>query len=117
MIFTPINLAVGEDIITKKTNFNGRWFYNFKWKPPEENTIDFLVYFEKEDDNNNTIEFPHELFAEGYKYKLTDIKIIFLIFEKIFQRNHLNNINSKMPINFINFKELILKELKSHLND
>ena len=51
LIFTPINLAVGEDIITKKTNFNGRWFYNFKWKPPEENTIDFLIYFEKEDDN------------------------------------------------------------------
>ena len=87
------------------------------------NNIDFKYYnletlnFEKEDDNNNAIEFPHELFAEGYKYKLTDIKIIFLIFEKIFQRNHLNNINSKMPINFINFKELILKELKSHLND
>ena len=88
------------------------------------NNVDFKYYnletlnFEKEDYyNNNVIEFPHELFAEGYKYKLTDIKIIFLIFEKIFQRNHLNNINSKMPINFINFKELILKELKSHLND
>ena len=27
---------------------NGTWEYNYKWKPPEENTIDFKVKFVKE---------------------------------------------------------------------
>ena len=46
LIFTPMNAAVGADpgnkthtpIVSKIS-----WEYSFKWKPPEYNTVDFLV--------------------------------------------------------------------------
>ena len=28
-------------------NFGGEWSINYKWKPPEENTIDFRIRFVK----------------------------------------------------------------------
>ena len=44
LVFTPRNLVVGEEPNkTKKNMFDGRWYSCFKWKPPEENTIDFLI--------------------------------------------------------------------------
>ena len=53
LIFTPRNAAVGEEPNKEKKNrFNGRWYTCFKWKPPEENTIDFLGVFKKEDGSN-----------------------------------------------------------------
>jgi len=50
LIFTPIKLEVGEEP-GQSTRFNGRWNQSFKWKPPEENTIDFFVLFEKDIEN------------------------------------------------------------------
>ena len=49
LILLPIYTKVkgdksGKDVV----NIGGTWDYNFKWKPPEENTIDFKVSFEKE---------------------------------------------------------------------
>ena len=44
LIFTPNRLGVGSDVegeagpLSKVT-----WEYSFKWKPPQYNTIDFLV--------------------------------------------------------------------------
>ena len=50
LIFTPRSLAVGEEPDKEKRNkFNGRWYRCFKWKPPEENTIDFLAVYKKDD--------------------------------------------------------------------
>lgn len=49
LIFTPASLAVGATEIgkpaapAKKTT----WIQSFKWKPPEQNTIDFLVVLKK----------------------------------------------------------------------
>ena len=52
LVFTPRNLKVGEEPKKEKRNmFDGRWYSCFKWKPPEENTIDFLVKFKKDPEN------------------------------------------------------------------
>lgn len=43
-MFLPVRCSFeGEKIM----NFGGTWYQNFKWKPPEENTIDFRVTYEK----------------------------------------------------------------------
>ena len=49
LIYLPVNLPVksGWDGIPPK-NINGTWEFNFKWKPPEENTIDFMIKVKKE---------------------------------------------------------------------
>ena len=61
---------------------------------------------------NNSLEFPHNLFSDVKKINFKNINNIFLIFVSIYINNHLNNINYKMPNNFINFKNMILLRLK-----
>ena len=63
LIFTPINKSVGSNILgefmppVKKT-----WKYTLKWKPPEFNTIDFLVTTKK---LKNGQEFVGNIFENG----------------------------------------------------
>ena len=51
LIYTPINLSVGSyykgEVIDKNT-FGGTWPRTFKWKPPEENSIDMLTTYSSE---------------------------------------------------------------------
>ncbi len=56
LIFTPANTGVCNN----KTgfiapNYKITWNESFKWKPPEYNTIDFLVKFKKNDYGNNFV--------------------------------------------------------------
>ena len=49
LIYLPMNLPVKGNSNMKEVDFiNGTWEYNYKWKPPEENTIDFKVKIDKE---------------------------------------------------------------------
>jgi len=56
LIFTPIKNGVGVDYKNKKpSNHKVTWQLSFKWKPPEFNTIDFLVTTKKDDNSNDIV--------------------------------------------------------------
>ena len=48
LIFTPIHLGVGEENGKQSKPLKTSWKHSFKWKPPEYNTIDFLISTKKE---------------------------------------------------------------------
>jgi SAM-dependent methyltransferase len=57
LIFTPINLNVGAKREGDNSTLTGTWNKVFKWKPVEDNTIDFLI------------NFISDIELEGEKYK------------------------------------------------
>ena len=57
---------------------------------------------------NNTYIFPHEFLSNKVRTHYNYMEIIFIIFENIF----INNLNNKLPHNYINFKNLIIRFLK-----
>lgn len=52
LIYTPMYLGVGCEFEGDVVNNIGTWNKVFKWKPPSENTIDFLVEFDKDSKGN-----------------------------------------------------------------
>ena len=60
---------------------------------------------------NSSIKFPHSLFSSDKNITYVNINAVFVIFESIFLKNHLDNINYKMPISYLNFKNLIINKL------
>lgn len=64
LIFTPMN---GGGIVSKMTKMNPNpitWENCFKWKPPEHNSIDFLVITKRDDKGQENIEYKY---IEGIK--------------------------------------------------
>ena len=60
LIFLPMYLPVkGSEEGDIVKSIKGTWNYNYKWKPPEENTIDFKIIFSKE---------KHKPIIHSYKY-------------------------------------------------
>ena len=57
LIFTPSNLFVGASSPEQKMDIKSKisWSYSMKWKPPEFNTIDFLVSVKKDESGKDLI--------------------------------------------------------------
>ena len=80
LILMPIYTKVkgdksGKDVV----NIGGTWEYNFKWKPPEENTIDFKISFEKDPKMSKDKIYPVIKDIDGekilYKYKKANLMV------------------------------------------
>tara|TARA_B100001123_G_C15337146_1_gene1033297 strand:+ start:1780 stop:5643 length:3864 start_codon:yes stop_codon:yes gene_type:complete len=57
LIYLPVRYSVRGNIEGQHSkSISGTWDHNFKWKPPEENTIDFLVKIKKTLVNGNVID-------------------------------------------------------------
>ena len=67
-----------------------------------------LIQFTNVKKNNNYI-FPHEFLSNKVRTHYDYMEVIFIIFENIF----INNLNNKLPNNYINFKNLIIRFLKN----
>ena len=84
LIFTPIFLGVGQTNSKDSSPFDGRWYSSFKWKPPEENSIDFRVKIKKDDDNKDLIEYAN---VNG-KFKSYKTLILCVGYNPAIHRNH-----------------------------
>jgi hypothetical protein len=74
LIFTPSDLPVGGIEEGKPGPLRKHtWNKSFKWKPPEFNTIDFLVKVKKDPNNPNKDEI-HNVFSDGISNKTSNIK-------------------------------------------
>ena len=64
LIFTPSNLAVGGTVPDGPASdlYKITWSHSFKWKPPEFNTIDFLVTMKKDKTGKDEI---HHIYQDG----------------------------------------------------
>lgn len=63
LIFTPCDLGVGMTYGDKKpVNYKHTWEHSFKWKPPEYNTVDFLITTVKNQSGQDLIS---NIFEEG----------------------------------------------------
>jgi mRNA (guanine-N7-)-methyltransferase len=70
LIFTPRYLPVGGLYKDSKPVLGGTWVKVFKWKPPEQNTIDFLVITEKNNNGSDIVEKT----ADGY-FKILNLYV------------------------------------------
>jgi len=67
--------------------------------------------FENINISTSSILFPHELLKNNETVKYESVNSVFTIFETVFKQYHLNNNNDKMPLNYLNFKKIIINKL------
>ena len=76
LIYMPMYYSVGsnnEEII--KDNISGTWYQNYKWKPPEENTIDFRVKFVKEEIKGRNVNKISSFTKKGKTIKCRQVEL------------------------------------------
>ena len=62
LIYTPIDKGVGlNHAKDSPKNFKATWDYSFKWKPPEFNSIDFLVTTVKTSNKKDKINIKYNI--------------------------------------------------------
>lgn len=70
LIFTPCSLGAGMNPgDTEPRNSKYTWQRSFKWKPPEHNTVDFLVTTQKDESGKDII---HNIFQDGVDTKTSE---------------------------------------------
>jgi len=75
LIFTPMSYAVGGGPTNRMSPTHKiTWEYSFKWKPPQYNTIDFLVRVEKDKSDRDKV---YTMFKNGVEYDKTDDAIVY----------------------------------------
>jgi hypothetical protein len=89
LIYTPKTLGVGMSYTDDIPNNLGSWSRVFKWKPPEENTIDFLIKYEK--DNYGKI---YKISKDNKDYRQLNLYVGFepTQWEAITSYNYLNRL-------------------------
>jgi hypothetical protein len=122
LIFTPCTLGVGLDFPddTKVVNTKKTWLHSFKWKPPEFNTVDFLITTIK---NKNGKDLIKNLYQNGMnnttgnildQYKTIELRVGFNekihgyinpcknVIDNILPKySNIDNKNSYLPVPFI----------------
>ena len=112
-------------------NENKNWFLSFcEWllyylkllgyEIDYNNHLDLKYYnlnslsFQKIRTNSNSILFPHQLLRRNGKITYESVKSLFIIFETVYKKSHLTHLNNTVSANYLNFKFLILEELKKN---
>jgi hypothetical protein len=105
IIFTPSNTGVGSDSAGKAGPlFKIAWDKSFKWKPPEFNTIDFLVSVKTDKTGKDEV---HHVFQEGLnltgpqniiQYKVLELRCGFDERKDGYINPMLNLINDDLPM-------------------
>jgi len=99
LIYLPSNLSVKGDYNgNDPKDISGRWYYNYKWKPPEENTIDFKVEVYKEKDKNSK---RYNEVAFMYSKKINDSNIIDYSYKKLILQ-----VGYSIQLDDINFRDI-----------
>jgi hypothetical protein len=105
LIFTPSDTGVGVDKVGSAAKLQKiSWERSFKWKPPEFNTIDFLVSIKKDKHGKDEI---HHIFQDGknmeglqnfVQYKTLELRCGFNEKTDGFLQPFQDLVNGKLPV-------------------